>query len=96
MEKVSRRNVLLLAAAGTAEIGALAASAAVGAHFASASTVTTTAQKPPEPRGNTSQGPLAAFVPDAQGDTIVIMRGEQELTITNQALVQTLLSLSSL
>jgi hypothetical protein len=46
--------------------------------------------------GQITRGPLAAFVPDAQGDTLVIMRGEQEITITNPALVQTLLSFSAL
>ncbi len=95
MAKLSRRNMLLLAAAGTAEIGALAASAAAGAHFAPAAAATTTATNTAKPRIDISQGPLAAFVPDAKGDTIVIMRGEQELTITNPELVRALLSLSS-
>lgn len=95
MAKLSRRHMLILAAAGAGEIGSLAASAAAGAHFAPASAATTTTQGPAKSRGGFSQGPLAAFVPDAQGDTIVIMRGEQEITITNPALVQTLISFSS-
>lgn len=95
MAKLSRRSVLILAVAGAGEIGALAASAAAGAHFAPASAVTTTTKSPAEPRVDISQEPLAAFVPDAKGDTIVIMRGEQEITIINRALVRTLLSFSS-
>lgn len=92
MAKLSRRNVLILAAAGAGEIGALAASAVAGAHFAPASAVTVTTTSQAEPSVGIPRGPLAAFVPDAQGDTIVIMRGEQEMTITNPALVRTLLS----
>ena len=91
----SRRGVLTLVAAGVGEIGALAASAATGAHFASTSAATTTTKSTTYPRVNLSQGPLAAFVPDARGDTIVIMRGEQETTITDPALVRALLSFSS-
>lgn len=95
----SRRSVLTLVAAGVGEIGALAASAAAGAHFASAPAATTTTTTTKSTTHlkvvNISQEPLAAFVPDAQGDTIVIMRGEQETTITNPALVRALLSFSS-
>lgn len=95
MAKLSRRGMLALVAAGVGEIGALAASAVAGAHFAPASTVTTTTKSAVNPRIDMSQGPLAAFVPEAQGDTIVIMRGEQETTITDPALVRALLSFSS-
>ncbi|HEY1354593.1 MAG TPA: hypothetical protein VGF67_33705 [Ktedonobacteraceae bacterium] len=97
MARLSRRRMLILAAAGAGEVGALAASAAAGAHFAPASAASATiAQSPAVSAGQITRGPLAAFVPDAQGDTLVIMRGEQEITITNPALVQTLLSFSAL
>jgi hypothetical protein len=96
MAKLSRRGVLLLTAAGVGEIGALAAAAAAGAHFAPVSPVPATRQSPAQSNIHLSPGPLAAFVPDTRRDTIVIMHGEQELTITNPALVQALLSFSSL
>src|SRR5215472_4986648 len=95
MANLSRRNVLILAAAGAAEIGALAASAAAGAHFAPVSAATTTTQNTANPKVDMSQGPLAAFVTDAKAGTIVIMRGEQEITITDPTLVRALLSFSS-
>lgn len=95
MAKLSRRGMLTLAAAGVSEIGALAAAAAAGAHFVPTPAVTTPPKSTTKPRVDISQGPLAAFVPDAKGDTIVIMRGEKELTITNATLVQTLLSFTS-
>ena len=99
MANWSRRSVLTLVAASIGEIGALAASAAAGAHFAApAATVTTNATKSgtTNPEVDTLQGPLAAFIPDSHGDTIVLMRGEQVMSITDPALVQTLLSFASL
>lgn len=96
--RLSRRGVLTLVAAGVGEIGALAASAAAGAHFASASAATTTTaptKSTTQPKTVNISGPLAAFVPDDKGNTIVIMRGDQETTITNPTLVQALLSFSS-
>jgi len=96
MAKLSRRGVLLLTAAGVGEIGALAAAAAAGAHFAPVAASSASAPGPTRSSTRLSPGPLAAFVPDTQRDTIVIMHGEQELTITNPALVQALLSFSSL
>lgn len=96
MAKLSRRGVLLLTAAGVGEIGALAAAAAAGAHFAPVVANPAPASGPTHSTPNLSAGPLAAFVPDTQRDTIVIMHGEQELTITNPALVQALLSFTSL
>jgi hypothetical protein len=97
MANWSRRSVLTLVAAGIGEIGALAASAAAGAHFAAPAATVTPAGK----NGTTStstdvlQGPLAAFIPDSRANTIVLMRGEQVTTITDPALVQTLLSIAS-
>lgn len=97
----SRRSVLTLVAAGVGEIGALAASAAAGAHFATANASTSAATTTTPPTKGTLHpkveisGPLAAFVPDGRGDTIVIMRGEQETVITDPALVRALLSFSS-
>ena len=96
--RLSRRGVLALVVAGVGEVGALAASAAAGAHFASASAATTTAattKSTARPKPVSISGPLAAFVPDERGDTIVIMRGEQETTITDPTLVRALLSFSS-
>ena len=62
MEKLSRRRMLILAAVGAGEVGALAASAAAGAHFASASALTSTPKSPAAPGVNISQGPLAAYL----------------------------------
>lgn len=96
MAKLTRRGMLTLAVAGVGEVAALTAAAATGAHFAPAPAVTTTTRSTTGSRVDISQGPLAAFVPDAKSDTIVIMRGEKEMTITDPALVRALLSLTSL
>lgn len=90
MAKFSRRGVLILTAAGVGEVGALAASAALGAHFAP--TASATAKKSVSANPDMSQGPLAAIVTDIKAGTIIIMRGETETTITDPALVHALLS----
>ncbi|MEO7019528.1 MAG: hypothetical protein ABI234_05200 [Ktedonobacteraceae bacterium] len=90
MEKLTRRGLIKRASIGAGATGLLAAAVAAGAVGARIEAMPTasahSAVKTPDPTD-----PLMVFVTDAS--TLVVMNGEQAVTVKNASLAQSLLTL---
>lgn len=87
MEKITRRTLMKQVSLSAGAVGLLVTTAACDTPTSKSST--TTSANP----ANTSTDPLAIFVTDPARGTLVVMRGESEVTVTNLDLAQRLLAL---
>ena len=87
MEKLTRRKLIKQVSIGAGAVSILATTAACASpdKTQAAGTTTHSAPMPAEP--------LAVFVTDPARGTLVIMRGNSEITLTNPTLAQSLLAL---
>ena len=88
MEKLTRRTLIKQASIGVGAVSLLAATAACASSPDQTQAAGTSAHPAPIPAD-----PLAVFVTDPARGTLVIMRGNQEITVTNPTLARSLLSL---
>jgi hypothetical protein len=88
MAKLTRRGLIKRASVGAGATGVLAVAVATGAHFVGAS-----AHPAATSSVNTSGEPVVVIIKDAASGTLVLMRGESQVTVRNPGLVQSLLSL---
>ena len=88
MEKLSRRKLFTQVSVGAGAAGVLAVAAACNS--SSAPTQTTELPETIPVTGS----PLAVFVTDPDKGTLVVMKGEKEVTVTNVSLAQNLAQLA--
>ncbi len=87
MEKLTRRTLIKQASIGAGVVSILATTAACTSSPDEAQVVGTSTHLP------IPADPLAVFVTDPARGTLVIMRGNREITVTNPTLARSLLSL---
>ena len=90
MANLTRRKLIKRASISVGATGVLAAAAAAGTHLGASTPAS--AHVTQQSLGNSSE-PLVVCVTNAASGTLVVMRGEREITINNPDLVQRLLSL---
>lgn len=88
MEKLTRRKLIKQASIGAGAVSLLATTAACASPNETQAAGTTTTHSATIPAE-----PLAVFVTDPTRGTLVIMRGNSEITLTNPTLAQSLLAL---
>ncbi len=88
MAKLTRRRLIRQASIGAGATGVIAVAVATGVHMESASahTISTNTSK-------VSQEPVVVFINNPASDTLILMRGENQITVKNAALVKSILSL---
>jgi hypothetical protein len=88
MEKLSRRKLFTQVSVGAGAAGVLAVAAACAPSSASTQTAELPASTP------ATDNLLAVFVTDPDKGTLVVMKGEKEVTVTNASLAQNLSQLA--
>lgn len=91
MAKMTRRGLIKRATIGVGAAGVVAAAAAAGAHFVPAANNTGTSDK--QQSAITATDPIVVWIGNPANGTVVMMRGESQVVVTNPAFVQSVLSL---
>lgn len=89
MEKLTRRRLITQTSVGAGAAGVLVIAAACNTSNTTTVTPETTGISVPA-----TDEPLAVFVTDPAKGTLIVMKGDQEVTVTNPGLAQSLLGLA--